>query len=473
MTRVAIVGAGISGLATARALVTRAPRVEVLVLEGGRRVGGNIRTEHIDGFVCESGPDGFLDNAPATLQLVRELGLESRLQRSNDAARRRFIFHNRRLREVPTSAFGLATTGLLSPGGKVRLALEPVARRRQQDDESIHEFASRRIGEEAASILVDAMVSGIFAGDSRHLSLAACFPRMRELEDRHGSLFRALFAMRHQRRGDTPGAPAGRLTSFVGGMTELVDGLAGALDGVVRTDSPALQVQTVWSGVGRHHYIVATPHGSIHADAVVLAGPASVSAQLLAGSDDQLAGLLAGIPTAPLAVVSLGFDACALGKRSLLDGFGFLVPRRQGIRILGALCETTIYPNRAPSGKVLVRVMIGGACDPDAVVLDDVQLRRTVLRDLAAAIGIATEPEFIHIVRHTRGIPQFVTGHLARMQQIDARLEEHQGLHLAGNSYRSPSVNACIAEANGVATAVLRQLAERPVDHSVLATSAV
>ena len=464
MKRVVVAGAGIAGLSTAWMLKSRTPRLDVVVLESARRVGGNIHTSRIDGYVCESGPDGFLDNAPATLALVRALGLDDRLQTSNDAARRRFIFRSAHLHEIPGSPLGMATSRLLTTRAKLRVMLEPFARRRDEEDESIHRFAERRIGSEAATVLVGSMVSGIFAGDARALSLRACFPRMRQLEDEHGSLFRALLATRRTRRaGDAAGAPAGRLTSFAGGMSELIDALHSKLKEAVRTSSPVLAVQARdRTEASRRPYAVITPDGELDADAVVLAGPSTASSRARRALDGELANHLSQIRSAPLAVVNLGYGARAITACEGLRGFGFLVPRDQGIRILGTLWETSIYPHRAPDGKVLLRVMVGGACDRSAVTLDDDQLLDAVRRDLERTMGVAASPEFVHIVRHPVGIPQYVKGHSSLLERISLGTGRHPGLHLAGNSYRSPSVNACIAEAERIAEAVMKQMPGGP-----------
>ena len=466
MTRVVIAGGGIAGLSIAWALRRREPDAEVVVLERSARTGGNIRSEHIDGYLCEAGPDGFLDNAPATLTLVRAIGLESRLLPSHDAARRRYIVRGGHLCEVPTSVGAFLKTPLLSARGKLRIACEPFARRRPDAEESIHDFASRRIGREAASGLVDPMVSGIFAGDASALSLRACFPRMWQLEEDHGGLFRALLATRRsRRREDAVGAPSGRLTSFAGGMTELTDALTRELGPAVRTSTPVTELcKHTPNAIGHRHssarrYAVRTTTGSIDADAVVLSGPAAESATILQGIDPVLGTLLQSIPTAPLAVVCLGYHAPAIASHCELDGFGFLVPRTEGIRILGALWETSIYTNRAPANKALLRVMIGGARDRQAASLPDDQLLGIVLRDLARTMGLSVAPEFVRIIRHPRGIPQYVKGHLARVHQIDTLLTAHAGLYLAGNSYRGVSMNSCIAEADRVAETVLRSIA--------------
>ena len=463
MKRVVIAGAGIAGLSIAWALRQRQPGIDVVVLERRARTGGNIQTERVDGYTCEAGPDGFLDSAPATLELIGQIGLSARLLPSNDAARRRYIVHRGRLCEVPSSIGAVLRTPLLSGRGKLRLALEPFARRSSEAEESIQEFARRRIGGEATSMFVEPMVSGIFAGDVNALSLRACFPRMWQLEADHGGLVRAHLATRRSRRPATPaGSPAGRLTSFTGGMAELTDALTERLGDAVRTSTPVvaleerLRIGLDPQGFPATRYAVRTPGGPIGADAVVLSGPASESAAILQDFDRTIATHLQGIATAPLAVIGVGFNTRDITPRGTLDGFGFLVPRHEGIRILGALWETSIYRHRSPAGKVLLRVMIGGATDPEAIRLSDDELLEIVRRDLARIMGLSAVPEFVRIIRHAGGIPQHVKGHLARIHRIETLLQAHPGLHLAGNSYRGVSINACIAEAGRIADLVLR-----------------
>jgi oxygen-dependent protoporphyrinogen oxidase len=458
MKRIVVVGGGIAGLSIAFALRKKAPAVQLLLFERGLRPGGNIRTEQVDGYLCEAGPNGFLDNAPDTLRLIRDLRLESRVLPSSDAARHRFIVRGERLREVPSSPQSLLTTRAVSASAKLRIAMEPFARRRTDDDECVFDFAARRIGQEAAETLVGPMISGMFAGDPRALSLAACFPRMRQMEDRYGSLVRALMAKRRATAANATGAPAGRLTSFESGMSELIEALAAALNGSVRTSTT---VRMLWPQTGvspQSEYVVAASTGAVQADAVVLAGPAAESAVLVRGFDPALADLLDGIPSAPLAVVCLGFPAAAIQKTCSLNGYGFLVPRREPFRILGASWESSIYRNRAPDGKALLRVMVGGALDHGAVSLTDTELLQIVTRDLGGIMGIVDKPDFVRIIRHRRGIPQYVRGHLARMREIDARLRCRPGVFLAGNSYRALSMNGCIAEANGVVDGVLAHI---------------
>jgi oxygen-dependent protoporphyrinogen oxidase len=469
MNRIVIVGGGIAGLSIAHAIRAQEPGCEVLVLERGTQPGGNVRTEVIDGYTCEYGPDGFLDNAPATLKLVSEVGLDERICPSRDAARRRFIFLNGRLREVPTSPLAFLTTGLLSVRGKLRVAGEPFAKARPHDDETIRAFAARRIGREAADVLIDSMVSGIFAGDAAELSLRACFPRMWEMETEYGGLFKALLALRKRRKaGDPVGSPAGRLTSFKSGMEELIRGVAASLGPqVVRTSTSVFALRRGRGfrpyRPGTHSgYSLLTSDGTIEGDAIIFAGPSAAAADMVRPFDAPLAGLLSGIMTAPLVVVCLGYDESALAAdRGPLNGFGFLVPRKEGVRSLGALWETTIYPNRAPAGKALLRVMIGGARDREAVELDDHSLVQTVRADLERTMGLRIVPEFVHVIRHTRGIPQYTIGHVDRLERIETLLATHPGLFLAGNSYRGVAINSCVTEAPAIAARALEYLRER------------
>lgn len=443
--RIAIVGGGIAGLSLAHALRARgASPGDVLLLEKSARPGGKARTELVEGYLCEWGPNGFLDNAPATLELVRELGLQERLLPADARAKRRYLFRGGRLHLVPSGPGSLFGSGLLTVRGKLRLLGEPFAAARPDGDETIHAFASRRLGREAADRLVDPMVSGVFAGDATQLSLRACFPAVAQMEADHGGLLRAMFA-RSKSRG---GSPFGRLTSFAGGVEELVQALARSLAGAVRLETPVEAVEA-----NAHGYRLRTAGEGLEAKTVVLAGPAPESARLLSGFDPELASALAAIPSATLATVALGFYEGQM-KRPL-DGFGFLVPRNEKVRLLGVLWDSAIFPGRAPTERVLLRAMIGGAHDPEAVTLDDAALLAVVRRELALTMGIDAAPAFTHIARHPVGLPQYTVGHLDRLAAIERGLARHPGLHVAGSSYRGVALNALIAEADTLADGLL------------------
>jgi len=453
MARVAVVGGGVAGLATALAIRDRAAAtglpLELTILEAASRPGGNLRSERADGYVVEWGPNGFLDNVPATLELVERIGLAAEIQRADAAASIRFLWRDGRLHALAASPLGFFASSVLSLGGRLRVLREPWTRPKPERlDESVHDFAARHIGEEAARVLVGAMVSGVFAGDARQLSLASAFPKMATMEAEHGSLVRAMLARGRERRAakkrlaalrargadapelERPGGPAGpggTLTSFRNGIETLVEGLARAHGDALELGRPALALLRLGGGGWR----IEAEGGPVDADEVVLATPAAQAAPLVAPLDGALARTLEEIPNAGLAVVALAFDAAALGGAP--RGFGFLAPRGEGLRILGCLWDSSIFPGRAPAGKVLWRAMIGGALDPLAVALPDDELIGLVRGDLERAMGVRVAPERRWIFRHRGGIGQYVVGHGERLARIAHALDGFRGSRSRGS----------------------------------------
>jgi len=461
---VVVVGGGVSGLTVAYELIERSQRmarpVEVLCLDAGDRPGGNIRTKRIDGFLCESGPNGFLDNAPATLTLATRLGISDRLIRARPEAEIRYIFRGGKLRRVPAGPSSFMTSDVISVLGRLRLICEPfIPRKRNADqDESIYAFARRRLGKQAAAILIDSMVGGIYGGDSKNLSLAATFAKMHAMEKEHGSLVRAMLAKRKQSGGGGPSGPGGKLTSFNDGMQEFITALSSAVGDRLRLETPVEKI----SDMGSRGFRVLLKSGApFDADAVVLACPSWKSAELVEEFDSELGGAMAAIPSAPLAVVHLGFSKAALGDK--LNGFGYLTPRGQGLRSLGTIWTSSLFENRAPDGRCLLTTMVGGALYPEATSLTDSELISLVRKDLGISMGITVEPYFSQIYRHPRGIPQYTLGHLDRLKTIDERLKQHPRLWVSGNSYRGIAINACIEEAPQIAEEVLVAAASRNV----------
>lgn len=479
MARIAVVGGGIAGLATALAIADRARQLrhplELTVLEGAPRVGGNLRSEHDGGYTVEWGPNGFLDNVPATLELVDRVGLRAELQPADASAAKRFLYRGGRLHELPLSPLAFLGCPVLSVAGRLRVLKEPWTRPKPAGlDETVDAFATRHIGAEAARVLVGAMVSGVFAGDSRKLSLASAFPKMAEMEAAHGSLVRAMLARGRERRrakrrlaelaarGEDapelrrpggPAGPGGTLTSFRRGIESFVEALAAALPVPVETGRPVSRLVPAPLGAAARWRLEAAGGPPIEADQVVLALPAGSASALAAPFDPGLAATFAEIPTAPLAVVALAFDEAALGRAP--HGFGFLAPRGEGLRILGCLWDSSIFPGRAPAGKVLVRAMIGGATDPAAVNLPDAELVAAVRSDLERAMAIEVEPERIWVFRHRQGISQYTVGHGERLASIERALAGWPGLHVTGQSFRGVAMNACVEEARRVAERVL------------------
>lgn len=455
-SRVVVVGGGISGLATAwhlRALLPDRPP-EVVVLESGDRPGGKIRTDTDGGCIRERGPNGFLDNVPETLDLVRALGLAGRLRRATESAANRYLFHGGGLWKIPGSQAEFLWSRLLPLTAKLRILWEPFAKGPPEGDESVHDFAVRRIGEAPARLLVDAMVAGVFAGNARELSLRSAFPAMHAMEAEHGSLIRAMLAKRRAARraakaGGSPFGPGGTLTTFDGGMQVLVDTLAGALGPSVRTGKRAMEVRRE----GGRWLVQAADGERFPCDAVVSAAPAPEAALYLGRGEPRFREVLDTIPVAPVLVASLRYPEAAAPKAKA--GFGFLVPSGEGSRLLGVLWDSTVFEGRAPAGEVLLRAMLGGARDPGIADLTDGEVLAIVREELRRTMAVGAEPTEARLYRWHQGIPQYTLGHADRLARLEEIRASHPGLFLTGNSFRGVSANLCVRDALRTAQSVL------------------
>jgi oxygen-dependent protoporphyrinogen oxidase len=453
MKRVAIIGGGIAGLSALHFIRARyGEKCRVVLYEKHQYLGGTIGTDRIGGFVSDWGPNGFLDRVPLTLKLVSELGAEPLLDPARDSAGKRYIYNRGQLHEISASPMAFMRSPLLSVRGRMRLAAEPLIgkRRNWEEDESIYDFAARRIGREAASVMIDSMVSGIYGGDAHELSLEACFPVMRKMEKEHGSLVRAMLARKRAARksgqvsSEGPAGPAGRLTSFKNGLYTIIEIMAERYREAITTDCPIVKIARAENG-----YRVAREGGSaVDFDAVICATPAYVAAEMVSGLSQPLSGILGSIPYSSIAVVCLGFRREDVGHD--LDGFGFLIPRREGKRILGSIWTSSIFTDRSPEGMVQMRTMIGGATDPGVVELSDGAILDAVIDDLTPILNLKGEPAYIRIFKYARGIPQFVIGHPARMEELKHRLRGQQGLYFTGNAYDGIGLNDCVVRSEKV-----------------------
>lgn len=459
--RVIVVGAGIAGLSAAWRIREQAQQrgveLDLTVLEASDEVGGKIASERDDGWLCETGPNGFLDNEPATLRLVDDIGLREDLQRSNDASRRRFLVRHGRLVELSMNPAKFLKSDLLSRRAKWRMAMELlVPRRRSEADESVGHFGRRRLGREFTEVMLDSMVSGIYAGDVDRLSVQAAFPKVAQLEKEHGGLFRGMLARQRQNRGRKKAGvqtgPSGVLHSFTEGMGQPIRVLAESLGPIVRTGSA---VRTV----DREGYIwrVELTNGrTLEADAVVFTTPAPATAGMVRRSIPAAAEALDQIPIAGVHVVCLGFHEAQVQADT--DAFGALIPRSEGIRTLGAIFSSGTFTGRAPENKVLLTCMIGGRHDPEANELTDDALREQVLADMRPVLGITGDPSFVRVFRWARGIPQYELGHLERVDTARAAATEAGGIFLGGNSVAGVSFNHCIAHSEELGRDVIEHL---------------
>lgn len=455
--RTAIVGGGITGLAAAAWLRHDHGIDDLYVVEASSRPGGKIYSEVDDGFTLEWGPQGFLDNAPDTLELISVQGLDEALVKANGAAGDRFIVRKTKLRRVATSPLSFMLSDILPLTGRLRLLAEPLAAKLPDHDETVFGFASRRIGRQAAEILVDAMVTGVFAGDSRKLSLAATFPKMAAMEAEYGSLTRAmvskmLAARRAGGRSGGPAGPGGTLCTFLGGMTRLPDLLAENLGDRLLLHRPVQRLKRKGEA-----FLVTTADGDIEAESVLLSLPAERTARMLADIAPAAVQPLSEISTAPIAVVMLGYNNRNAFARPV-NGFGFLVPRSEDLGILGTLYCHDIFPGQAPSGSLFLRTMVGGARSPEAVRDEDDALLARVRSSLAKVLGADPEPDRVWVIRWEHGISQYTVGHLDRVAAAEAAAS-NAGIELAGSPYRGVSVNDCIRQARVAATRLAGRLA--------------
>jgi oxygen-dependent protoporphyrinogen oxidase len=441
MSDILIVGAGITGLTLAWAL--REQGLRVRVLEARSDPGGNIRSLRAENYLLDLGPNSLLDRGGEGLtQLIDALGLEERVVVANPAASRRYVCRDGRAQALPAGPGGFIRTPLFSLRAKLRLLAEPW-RSCAEADESVADFVRRRLGPEFLDWAVDPFVSGVYAGDAEKLSVRAATARIYALEAEAGSLIRG--ALRRARQGRAAGpTPRGRLIGFREGLRELTDALAAQLDGELSTGAPV-------SGLRRlaGNWVADTAQGPVEAERLVLAVPAHAAADLLEPFKRELAGDLRGISYPGVVNVALGFPRQAVAHA--LDGFGLLIPSREGCETLGVLFSSTLFPGRAPAEHVLLTAFVGGARNPDTPARDDAELIAGVLKELTPLLGLEGEPDFARVTRWPRAIPQYNLGHLERLERIDAALTELPGLALAGNWRGGIAVGDCINNALALA----------------------
>ena len=469
---VIIVGGGIAGLATAYELHRLG--VPFLLLESGSRVGGVILSEQIDGYTIDAGPEALLIQKPDAIRLCEELGLGDRLVPTK-LPRVAFIQRGGMLHPLPAaSVLGIPTrfgpfisTHLFSWPGKVRMGLELfVPARRDDADESIGSFMTRRFGAEATNFLAEPLLAGIHAGDVNRLSVRALFPRFVEAERVHGSLLRA-FRLQAARRAPATGeagrwSEKGAFLSLPGGLSEMIRALVAALPAAsIRLNSPVARILAHPSTVSRCDRSDSTPFQlqiasgeTLTARSLVLAAPAYVAGRLLREVDDDLGRLCEGVSYVSSATIALAFPRAAV--RHPLDGSGFVVPRSEGTGILAASWMSSKWPNRAPDDRVLLRAFVGGARDPKALEQSDAELVSVARTALGSLLGISGEPLLTRVYRWERSTAQHEVGHLARMAAIERAIAGHPGLFVTGSGFRGTGIPDCIAD--GRATA--RQTAE-------------
>jgi oxygen-dependent protoporphyrinogen oxidase len=423
---VLVFGAGLAGLTAAWDLHRDGNRV--LLCQADGRIGGAISSWQIDGFLCEGGPHSFQMSGELET-LIGQLDIADRLVRV-DPRLPRYVWWEGCLRSVPLSPSQFIFSDLLSGAGKLRLAGELfVPRQEETREETVAEFFYRRFGAEVLDRLVDPFVSGVFAGDTGQLSIAASLPRLLSAERTAGSVLRALFRRAVARQGPS--------CAFREGMATLSAAIGERLGSSLWLHRPLLHLERqdgLWRAT------VGSPEApfTLSAHAVVLATPAPVTARMVANLDGTLSRALASIYYPPLAVVSLGYRTTQMPQP--LEGFGHLVPRSQGLRTLGSLWNCSMFPGRAPAGWRQFTSFLGGTTDTDAVALSDGELEALAHRELVTILGLQGRPRLLRITRWPQAIPQYALGHTAKQERIEATLAGWPGLFLVGNYFGGVAV---------------------------------
>lgn len=467
MKRVVIVGGGITGLAAAHALEKAEARHEVRIVESAGQLGGNLQTVRHNGFIIDAGPDSWVAAKPHATKLAREVGLGDELIGTRPDTRRVYIVWQRKLHPmpeglilgVPTEIKPLVDSELLGWDAKLRAGLDFVVPQKvwkDDDDESIASFVSRRLGPDVSERLAGPLLGGIFAGDPEALSVRACVPQLVEAERDHGSIIRAMRALKAKRKAQAASG-SGEATAFISlkrGVGDLVVNVAHKLrDAEVTTNRAVKAVVRLPEGDTRGRWMVKTSDGAMFADDVVLCVPAHVATKLLADTDETLSSYCSELDYSSAATVFLAYRK--FDVRHPLDAFGILIPRAENRPILACTFVSSKWDHRAPSGQVLLRVFFGGAGHEDMLDRDDSDLVKTARSQIQDLLNIDRAPMFTRVFRFRDSSPQFHVGHLARVKKIMARAAELPGLHLGGNGYLGSGIPDMVRTGEEIAARII------------------
>ncbi|HEY3803754.1 MAG TPA: protoporphyrinogen oxidase [Kofleriaceae bacterium] len=432
--RIAVVGGGIAGLVSAYTQLRSG--IEVHLFEASDRVGGVLGTSLVDGYLREHAASSFLGGPiDGALALTELLGVQ--VEKASRKAKARWIYIDGKLRALPTNPIAFLRSDLLTWRGKLALLREPFVPAGGGTDESVHAFAARRLGPEAARALVAPFVTGVFAADAHDISLEAGFPRLAALDAAgglvRGGLRQMLGGIRRRGKPETAGGKTPRgMYAPVGGMAAIIDALARELGPRVHTGAAIRTIEPIADGVS-----IAGERW----DRAVLALPAAAAIPLVASTVPELATKLAGLSRAPIALVYLGVDEASLPPDALA-AFGLLVAKGEALRVLGIVFESTVWAGRAPAGRVLLRCVYGGSRDPSAPSLGDAELIDQACRDVARALELpaALEPDHASVVRCDHAIAQYAVGHADRVREATA-VARTARLGLVGADYHGAGLN--------------------------------
>lgn len=449
--KLTIVGGGIAGLSAAYYAKKNIPDAHITLIESDSHWGGKITTDRVafdDGhFIIEGGPDTFLATKPWGVALCNELGLGERLHGTNPNKKNTYVLNKGRLLPlpeglammIPSDVPSILRSRLISWVGKTRMGLDfLLPAKNVNGDESLGAFVSRRLGHEAYENLIEPLMSGIYAGDGDQLSLASTFPYLRDLELKYGSLARGALKMRQQSNGKVQGSRSAFLTPTTG-LAEIVEALVESLKSKVDLRLNT-QVTSVTRNLELETWNVKLDTETLDTDALILATPAHISGGLLSSFNPELGSTLQSIPYTSTATVSLAYRLSDIPRD--LDGYGYVIPRREGRKALACTWTSTKFPHRAPEGYALIRVFVGRAGQD--IPWNENDLLELSKEEMKLTLGITAEPLLFRVFMWDKAMPQYNLGHPEKLKQIDAALEKYPTLALAGNGYRGIGIPDCI-----------------------------
>ncbi len=435
-----IVGGGIAGLSSLHQIITTTDDKTVLCLEEGSVVGGKIKSERMDGYLIDHGPNAFLKSYKYLYSLISDLGLHDSVIHNLEGATNRFIVKRGKLIRFPEGPISFLKSPFLSMTAKFRLLLEPLTPLFRGEELTVYEFGKRHFGTEVAENIMDAVISGICAGDVKKLDMYSLFPKVREIEKKYRSIL--LFLMKFKKRNvkrSTDG-PKQVFTSLKGGMGELTDALHKKYQEYIKHNCQVFNINKIQEN--ESCYTVSSTGGEFKASNIIFATPSYITANLIKGLDKELSESLKKIIYTNMVTVMLGFDSADIEHK--MDGFGFLIPRKEGMRIIGGLFSSTLFCNRAPEGKKSLKLYLGGEYDLSCLSLSDQEIINCIETEIYPLLKVKNSAEFLLIKRIENAIPQYNLGHRKNIEEIYAKLSNHSNLFLAGNYLKGISVNDAI-----------------------------
>jgi oxygen-dependent protoporphyrinogen oxidase len=443
-----VVGGGISGLVCAFTL--RKFGIDAEIIEASPRPGGAIQSIRRDGFLLELGPQSF-SSVPVLMDLCHELGLDNQILPAPPAPR--FVLLDCLLRPAPLSPPAFFASSFFGLKTKWSVFRDAIGRSvPPANEESVAAFVRRKLTPESLEKLVGPFVSGIYAGDPEKLSLRASFPQLYDAESQTGSIVRGLVRLGKQIK--QTGRPRRTVFTFRDGNETLVRALATQIGPALRTNVRVTRIARCEDASFDVQLESNGQSETVSTKALILATPTDITGTLLASLDSSFESLLNGVEYAPVAVVSLGYRRTEI--QHSLDGFGFLVPRSAGLRVLGTVWNSSLFPGRIPEGHVLMTSFVGGVSDPAAVRLSPEELANLVHCQISPLLSASGNPAFSNVTVWPRAIPQYNLGHLDRMAAVTNRLKNCPGIWLAGNYLRGPAVGSCVEQATAVSEEVRR-----------------